>query len=1083
MTSRTRESLGHLSGPLRRRSNAGWLALAVGLALAVLGLTAWLARAGLARAPLWIPLTWLAAVLALIGGITGAARGWRRLSVSAVAAWLERQSGWRRGALVAQLEPHTAGTSESLRQLADVNASNALIARGVGALGPIAAPIRQRALAGVALLSFGALLLVSARPWQPPATRVWHPASALLDAAKPVRLVASASSVDRGDSVTLTVEAPGRVRATLYTRTLGDTWVTLPLDLDSAGRAVRRIGPLAADIFARASSGGRRSDTIHVAVRLPAFLGSLTVTAHYPRYLQLADEPLPVSGDTILLPAGTRLVTQGQATAALSRVEWMGGARPAVLDVHGAEFSGTFTPASSAEYLLQLRTLDGATLGGDTVRLPVRLVPDSAPGVSIPVPGADTVAPLSMRLPLVIDAHDDHGLTSVRLEVRRAGAQQVDTVPLGGEPDHTILAHELNLQQTGARPGDTLVYQVVVTDNAPARQVGRSPEYRVRVPTAAELREAQREATQAVGTSLDSLARRTADVQRQTEDLSRERTRAESASNGQDPAMSYEQVKQAQALAEATESVVQQSEQLKDALDALRQAAEQAGLNDPEFQKRLEEVRQQLAQALTPELRAKLADLKAALQNLDADQARRALQDLTAAQSKLKEALERSKELFKRAALEGELASLAEEARDLAKQQEQWNAAAPKAEPGEAAAAEQRMADRADTLASRLAKAAAQLDSSAAQSALDSAGQQAAEASGQMQQAGQQMQQGKHASARQHGEEASKMLAPLAGQMDQARQSAQNNWRAEVMKALDQALAETSRLSRQELSLSNALDGNADAAASRSAQAELEDAVGRVAARIRDIAGKNALVSQQIGVALEVARSHMASAREAVSSASLNLPAAADRAGSAVDALNAAAYMMVRSRKDVAGAASGSGMAEAMEQMSQLAGQQGQLGQQTASLLPVPGQGQGASGQQLMQLAAQQRAIAEALQRMQANGNMPGAGQLSEEAAELARRLEAGRADRQTVERQQQLFRRMLDAGRTLQGEERDEQKERQSTTAKDELRLPPALRERLEQGDAAPRLPGWDELQRLSPEDRRLVVDYFRRLAENPQR
>jgi hypothetical protein len=547
--------------------------------------------------------------------------------------------------------------------------------------------------------------------------------------------------------------------------------------------------------------------------------------------------------------------------------------------------------------------------------------------------------------------------------------------------------------------------------------------------------------------------------------------------------MSYEQVKQAQALAEATESVVQQSEQLKDALDALRQAAEQAGLNDPEFQKRLEEVRQQLAQALTPELRAKLADLKAALQNLDADQARRALQDLTAAQSKLKEALERSKELFKRAALEGELASLAEEARDLAKQQEQWNAAAPKAEPGEAATAEQRMADRADTLASRLAKAAAQLDSSAAQSALDSAGQQAADASGQMQQAGQQMQQGKHASAQQHGEEASKMLAPLAGQMDQARQSAQNNWRAEVMKALDQALAETSRLSRQELSLSNALDGNADAAASRSAQAELEDAVGRVAARIRDIAGKNALVSQQIGVALEVARSHMASAREAVSSASLNLPAAADRAGSAVDALNAAAYMMVRSRKDVAGAASGSGMAEAMEQMSQLAGQQGQLGQQTASLLPVPGQGQGASGQQLMQLAAQQRAIAEALQRMQANGNMPGAGQLSEEAAELARRLEAGRADRQTVERQQQLFRRMLDAGRTLQGEERDEQKERQSTTAKDELRLPPALRERLEQGDAAPRLPGWDELQRLSPEDRRLVVDYFRRLAENPQR
>jgi hypothetical protein len=42
---------------------------------------------------------------------------------------------------------------------------------------------------------------------------------------------------------------------------------------------------------------------------------------------------------------------------------------------------------------------------------------------------------------------------------------------------------------------------------------------------------------------------------------------------------------------------------------------------------------------------------------------------------------------------------------------------------------------------------------------------------------------------------------------------------------------------------------------------------------------------------------------------------------------------------------------------------------------------------------------------------------------------------------------------------------------------LPPALRQRL--GDeAAPRFPTWEELQRLSPEERRLVTEYFRRIA-----
>ena len=99
---------------------------------------------------------------------------------------------------------------------------------------------------------------------------------------------------------------------------------------------------------------------------------------------------------------------------------------------------------------------------------------------------------------------------------------------------------------------------------------------------------------------------------------------------------------------------------------------------------------------------------------------------------------------------------------------------------------------------------------------------------------------------------------------------------------------------------------------------------------------------------------------------------------------------------------------------------------------------------------------------------------------ELARELESGRLSQQTVERQQRLFRRMLDAGRTLEGEQRDDQKERQSTTAKPgEILLPPALRDRLLQGGDRPRLPDWDELQRLSPAERRLVVDYFRVLAE----
>jgi hypothetical protein len=167
-----------------------------------------------------------------------------------------------------------------------------------------------------------------------------------------------------------------------------------------------------------------------------------------------------------------------------------------------------------------------------------------------------------------------------------------------------------------------------------------------------------------------------------------------------------------------------------------------------------------------------------------------------------------------------------------------------------------------------------------------------------------------------------------------------------------------------------------------------------------------------------------------------------------------------------------------MERMAELAQQQGGLGKEGAGLLPMAGSG--AIREQLRQLGARQRALAQEMERLRGQGDLPGAGELADEAKELARRLEAGRLDRQVVERQERLFRRMLDAGRTLQGREEDERKERQSTTATgDSVHLPPALRARLEQDGDRLRVPSWEELQQLSPEERRLGVDYFRRLSE----
>jgi hypothetical protein len=296
-------------------------------------------------------------------------------------------------------------------------------------------------------------------------------------------------------------------------------------------------------------------------------------------------------------------------------------------------------------------------------------------------------------------------------------------------------------------------------------------------------------------------------------------------------------------------------------------------------------------------------------------------------------------------------------------------------------------------------------------------------------------------------------------------------------------LSETSRLAERQLRVQEQLrDGGEPDAATRSEQAAIEEGVQKIVEQVRRAGGKNALVPPQIGAALGAARMRMQQTREAISSAAPNSREAADQAGEAVDGLNTAVHQLLRARGEVSGSQSGSGLAEALEKLAQLAQQQGGLGQQGAGMLPMAGSG--AIREQLQRLAAKQRALAQELEKLRGEGSVPGAGDMADEAAQLSRRLESGRLERQTVERQQRLFRRMLDAGRTLQGREEDEKKERQSTTATtDSVHLPPALRARLDDEHRRLRVPTWEELQRLSPEERRLVVDYFRRLSQPPAR
>ena len=241
-------------------------------------------------------------------------------------------------------------------------------------------------------------------------------------------------------------------------------------------------------------------------------------------------------------------------------------------------------------------------------------------------------------------------------------------------------------------------------------------------------------------------------------------------------------------------------------------------------------------------------------------------------------------------------------------------------------------------------------------------------------------------------------------------------WRRETIDALTGALSETAALAAQETRVADALHNGEPVAATRSRQASVEEGTEAVARQIRAAAGRHALVSPQLDAALGLAQRQMGAAREGLDQPRPNLSERRALAEGAVDALNATAYALARSLSDVSGAQSGSGLAEALEQLSRLAGQQQGLNGATQGLLPLAGLEGEAVLEQMRQIAAQQRALADQLERLQAEGASGAAGPLAQEARDLARQLEAGRLDPQTIRRQERLYHRLLDAGRTLTG-------------------------------------------------------------------
>ncbi|HEX5073745.1 MAG TPA: hypothetical protein VFW03_11085 [Gemmatimonadaceae bacterium] len=1206
----------------RERGRISRLIAAAGGAAAV-GLAALLLAAGvvlLGRAR-WIDLprvvpfvVWLAVAIVAIAAVWWTRRRLARdASVSGLAFEVEREQSLRAGAVRGALEVASSGTLG--RYNAEQVARRLKEKAGSRSLTPTLtrrAVVRSGGAAVVGAL--GILLLATRSSATPDGWRaIAHPVRAWTGTLlAPIEFQRAPKTVLRGERLTLSISAPERRRVTLYQRAKGSAWRASEHEVRD-GVAKVRLAPMDADLTLFATDGRTVSDTASVALVERPFIGDISVTATFPRYLDRRDETLPV-GEAAQLPRGTVLTISGHSSTELSRVSLARARDTLRLTPNGRSFTGRLPVVEGGRY-----EWSAAGLTGPITELPAALefevVPDSVPHIEILAPATDTTVSAGDTIPMSFLATDDHGLASVVLRAWRqpeGGTAMPETKrPLLSQPSTQWTGNAVvSLPALGVQPGEAVHLVAVAIDGSPWHQSGSTRELVLRVPGLTEARANVRAAADSAVERAKAAAAAQKALQQRTADAARARQRnipknGDRQGSSNKSSMSYEAAQQAQALAKEQRELAERMQQLQQNAQQIEKQLKQSNALDSALSARLQEAQKLLRDALTPELAEKLRKLEESAQKLSAEDAQKALGDLAQQQKGLREQLEKSVEMLKRAALEGSMQTLKEEAKDLAKAQranaDSMAKARDQAQKQEAQNNARDLADRsrdlqkqveelqkrlerenADAGAQRVNDANQQVKESAqameraarnqapdqrrgesqqqkdqraqqdmaqqmAQAAQRQNGQQqngqqqngqqqnaqgnksqdkdgqaqkgqekqdgqpGAQKQGQEsqqsqqgqtgqpgqqgqksdqqsgQQQGGQQQSGQQSGGQQSGgqqsaNDAADAMQKAADQLADARQKQIDAWKQELTGELDQSIQEMLQLSRQQEQLEQKARQNADKQSLQAEQSALQQGVQQAAKRLNEAGQKSSLLSPRAQRAMTDAQKKVDQATRDLANARQSDQAAGSMQ-EASEALNQTAATLVRDRERAQNASSASGFQEMLEQLKDMAQQQGSLNSQTAELIPRPGAQLDQQGrEQARQLGRQQREVASSLEEMSDQDRTGKADELAKEARQLAQALESGALDPNVIDRQQRLFRRMLDAGRTLERDEREDNGKREAKAATgNELFLPPNANA---SGKAASKfaMPNWNDLRGLTPEERRLVLDYFKRInAEKP--
>lgn len=796
----------------------------------------------------------------------------------------------------------------------------------------------------------------------------------------------------------------------------------------------------------------------------------LNVRLNFPRYSRIPALSLDANVGDVAALKGTSM----EIRAALSgsdvtsaTVEFESG-RSEELIIDGREATGRFTLTRNDTYHVVLESPDGIR-NLDPISYRIESMDDALPSATLIAPAPLVDLGDDLTVGLLTNITDDFGFSRLLLHFRLSDSRfgtvsetfsfieiELDDV---FQLDQEIvkvwrLSDETNLDPV---PGDVIDYYVEVFDNDgfSGAKSAQTRIHQLRMPSIAERYESLDDSQDDTEASLEQLLDEADEARKQFEELKEQLLENPEADFHEERLLEQLQQKQ-DALEESVNKVAEKMEELAQQMQENDLVSEDTMNMFEELQEVVEEVR-------TPELMDALKQLQSAMQNMDMNEMQDALEKFEFSEEMYQERLERTLDLFKKFRVDQDMEEIEERAKDLSETEQRLADETEKLEeeqkqaedPQDANSDNEQPGERKDELAEEQELAAEEMkaleekmeevrkrmeemDNMPAEEMQDlMEDTQDQEMSQKMKDNAQKMRENELQEAGQEQQKMSEQLDQLSSQMDQMQMSMQGAQMQLNIAAIRSALEDVLTLSeRQEFLRLDVLQMSADSPLLRDAaqsQLDLSEGLAITADSLQSIAKEIPQMTRDVQQRAGDAIREMSDA-----TASLTERAARRAAGhqrGAMTNLNELALMLSELlNQQMNGSGTGQSnqsMEQMMEQLQQMGQQQQQLNQQIQQLLNDM-QGQRLTQdmtERLRQLGAQQEQMRNEVRQMNRNRDarnklLGDLNRVADQMMETIEELQQNRVSRRTIQRQQQILTRLLEASRSMEQKGKDDKRE-----------------------------------------------------------